>query len=75
MNSLLHMSIDALLSILLLRHEIQAFNAIKSLSTGAVEMREFAESVAAAEAVLVVEIFADRLQAAVWDWAWTWGGE
>jgi hypothetical protein len=64
-----------LLWTLLLNLRVRAFDTIKHLSTGAIYVGEIACSIFAATAILVIEVFAERLQAAVDQRAASWGGK
>jgi hypothetical protein len=67
--------VSFLLWALLLDLHLRAFDAIKHLSTGAIYVSETACSILAATAVLIIEVFTERLQTAVDQRAGSWCGK
>lgn len=64
-----------LLFALLLDLHVRAFDTIKTLGAATIYVSEVACSIVTARAILVIEGFAERLQAAVDQRARTWGGQ
>jgi len=64
-----------LLLALLLDLHVRAFDTIETLGAGTIYVSEVACSIVTARAILVIEGFAERLQAAVTQRTRTWGGQ